>query len=166
MPPDCEDSARAREPGALSGIRPMRAGRTDGDAKVGTRGKEHRRHACRSHRGSATSLGLRRASPATPHGAGPSAREHDQTRDLGCRPQRALVGRIHCRMTLELSSTLSTLVLMMVSPHSIIANAPGLHRNSKNGSTMIGEPENRARSMFGAIVDHPANGETDASAEA
>jgi len=51
-------------------------------------------------------------------------------------------------MTLELSSTLSTLVLMMVSPHSIIANAPGLHRNSKNGSTMIGEPENRARSMF------------------
>jgi hypothetical protein len=41
-----------------------------------------------------------------------------------------------------------TLVLMMIFPHSIIANAPGLHRNSKNGSTMIGEPANRARSMF------------------
>jgi hypothetical protein len=33
-------------------------------------------------------------------------------------------------------------------PHSITTNAPGLHRNSKNRSTMIGEPESRARSMF------------------
>src|SRR6476619_3671375 len=37
---------------------------------------------------------------------------------------------------------------MMVSPHSITANAPGLHRNAKNGSMMIGEPANHARSMF------------------
>jgi hypothetical protein len=28
---------------------------------------------------------------------------------------------------------------MMVSPHSITANAPGLHRISKNSSMMIGE---------------------------
>jgi hypothetical protein len=37
---------------------------------------------------------------------------------------------------------------MMISPHSIMANAAGLHRNPKNGSMMIGEPESRARSMF------------------
>jgi hypothetical protein len=32
--------------------------------------------------------------------------------------------------------------------HSIMTNSPGLHRNSKNGSMMIGEPESPARSMF------------------
>jgi 4-hydroxyphenylacetate 3-monooxygenase len=36
----------------------------------------------------------------------------------------------------------------LIYSHSTTANAPGLHRNSNNRSMMIGEPANRARSMF------------------
>jgi hypothetical protein len=37
---------------------------------------------------------------------------------------------------------------MVISRHSITPNAPGLHRNPKNRSMMIGEPATRARIMF------------------
>src|SRR5262245_30422525 len=56
----------------------------------------------------------------------------------------------------------STLVLMMISPHSIMANAPGLHRNSENGSIKIDQPSQYVR---GVKVHRPRNGETDGSAE-
>jgi DNA-binding transcriptional LysR family regulator len=84
--PDCQRSARARKSRALSGIRSLRTGWTDGDAAIGARGTGHEWNARGADRWAGASLGLCGASPAPPFGAGPSAREHHQEHARGCRP--------------------------------------------------------------------------------
>ena len=117
-----EGSARAREPGALSGIRPMRAGRTDGDAEIRARGKGHRRHARSSHRRARASLGV----------CACIASDSTWRRSAGSRASSIAPSRMPSAAERGRAHPLSN-------------DAPSLHRNSKNGSMMFGESASRAR---------------------